>query len=222
MFYVFFGERRDTAHTPHESPAVMTVPLIVLAAGTVLLSLIGTPAWPWFHSYLSGHAAHVQPVNTGVLAVMLLSTALVALGITAGWWLYGRSRIANVEAPDALETLQPDIFTVLRNKFWIDDLYDKSIVRLNRGLSRASNWLDTMIWGGAVTLLSYLFLGIAWLNRFFDEYVVNLGFDKGCGSVRWSARFISFFQNGQVQRYLRALGFGVALLVIIFIWGCRP
>ena len=50
---------------------------------------------------------------------------------------------------------------------------------------------------------------------------MNLGFDKGCGSVRWTARFISFFQNGQVQRYLRALGFGVALLVILFIWGCR-
>jgi NADH-quinone oxidoreductase subunit L len=222
MFYVFFGERRDTAHTPHESPSVMTVPLMVLAAGTVFLSLIGTPAWPWFHGYLSGHAAHVQPVNTGVLAIMLLSTALVALGITAGWWLYGREKIARVDAPDTLEKLQPDIFTLLRNKFWIDELYDKSIVRLNRGLSRASDWLDAMIWGGAVTLLSYLFLGIAWLNRFFDEYVVNLGFDKGCGSVRWSARFISFFQNGQVQRYLRALGFGVAVLVIMFIWGCRP
>jgi len=221
MFYVFFGERRHTAHTPHESPAVMTVALVVLAAGTVLLSIVGTPAWPWFHSYLTGHAAHVQPVNASVLAIMLLSTALVALGITAGWWLYGRHRIAAAETPDALETSQPDIFTLLRNKFWIDELYDKSVVRLNRGLSRASNWFDTMIWGGAVALLSYLFLGIAWLNRFFDEYVVNLGFDKGCGSVRWSARFISFFQNGQVQRYLRTLGFGVALLVIMFIWGCR-
>src|SRR5688572_15254690 len=221
VFYVFFGQRRDTAHTPHESPRVMTMPLIALAAGTVLLSIIGTPAWPWFHSYLTGHAAHVQPIKSGVLAIMLLSTALVALGITAGWWLYGRSRIAAAETPDALEKLQPDIFTLLRNKFWMDELYDKSIVRLNRGLSRASDWLDAMIWGGAVALLSYLFLGIAWLNRFFDEYVVNLGFDKGCGSVRWTARFISFFQNGQVQRYLRTLGFGVALLVILFIWGCR-
>ncbi len=221
MFYVFFGERRDSAHTPHESPAVMTVPLIVLAAGTVLLSIFGTPIWPWFHGYLSGHAAHMQPVDPGVLAIMLLSTALVALGITAGWWLYGRQKIARIEAPDALETFQPDIFTLLRNKFWIDELYDKSIVRLNRGLSRASDWLDEMIWGGAVALLSYLFIGIAWLDRFFDEYVVNLGFDKGCNSVRWSARFLSLFQNGQVQRYLRALGFGVALLVIIFIWGCR-
>ena len=222
MFYVFFGERRDTAHAPHESPAVMTVPLVVLAAGTVLLSIIGTPAWPWFHSYLTGHAAHVQSLKTGVLAIMLLSTVLVALGIGAGWWFYGRRRIESAEVPDALERLQPDILTLLRNKFWIDELYDKSVVRLNRGVSRLSNWLDTMIWGGAVALLSYLFLGIAWLNRFFDEYVVNLGFDKGCGSVRWSARFASFFQNGQVQRYLRALSVGVALLAIIFIWGCRP
>jgi NADH-quinone oxidoreductase subunit L len=222
VFYVFFGQRRDTAHTPHESPRVMTMPLIALAAGIVLLSIIGTPAWPWFHSYLTGHAAHVQPIKSGVLAIMLLSTALVAAGIAAGWWFYGRRRIASAETPDPLENLQPDIFTLLRNKFWIDEVYDKSVVRLNRSLSRASNWLDTMIWGSAVALIAYVFIAVAWLNRFVDEYVVNLGFDKGCGSVRWSARILSFFQNGQVQRYLRALGVGVALLAIVFIWGCRP
>jgi NADH-quinone oxidoreductase subunit L len=222
MFYVFFGEHRPHAHEgapPHESPAIMIVPLALLAAGTVLLSLIGTPAWPWFHDYLTGHAAHVQPIKLDLIAIMLLSTALVTVGVFAGWWLYGRRRIADV--PDPLSELQPDLFTLLRNKFWIDEAYDKTIVRLNRGLSRASDWLDQMIWGGLIALLSFLFLGIAWLNRLFDEYVVNLGFDKGCGSVRWSARILSFFQNGQVQRYLRALGFGVALLAIVFIWGCR-
>src|SRR5438445_3593041 len=40
--------------TPHESPAVMTWPLIILAAFAVLLGFIGTPVWPWFQSYLSG------------------------------------------------------------------------------------------------------------------------------------------------------------------------
>jgi NADH-quinone oxidoreductase subunit L len=219
MFYVFFGNHRTSA-TAHESPAVMAIPLLILAAGAILLGIIGTPAWPWFHAYLTGHVAHVQPVKTDVILIMLLSTALVAVGVTAGWWLYGRRRIA-AEEPDALETLQPETFTLLREKFFIDEAYDKTVVRLNAGLSRVSHWFDTFIWGGLVVMIAHLMVGIAWLNRFFDEYVVNLGFDKGCGSVRWSARLLSFFQNGQVQRYLRVIGLAVAVFAVIFIWGCR-
>ncbi len=75
VFYVFFGKSRlaesthssHTSHTaatesqrhaalasPHESPAVMTAPLVILAALAVLLGVIGTPAWPWFDSFLDG------------------------------------------------------------------------------------------------------------------------------------------------------------------------
>ena len=64
MFYVFFGKSRLTgsephshATTPHESPAVMTIPLVILAASSILLGLIGTPAWSWFGSFLDGHQA---------------------------------------------------------------------------------------------------------------------------------------------------------------------
>ena len=73
VYYVFFGESRlaesHPSHataaehrmrhipvTPHESPAVMTVPLMVLAAFAILLGVIGTPAWPWFDSFLDGQA----------------------------------------------------------------------------------------------------------------------------------------------------------------------
>ena len=68
VFYVFFGEPREIAGsnhaphsataaatgTPHESPAVMTIPLVILAGCTMLLGLIGTPAWPWFDAFLDG------------------------------------------------------------------------------------------------------------------------------------------------------------------------
>jgi hypothetical protein len=152
---------------------------------------------------------------------MLLSIALVALGVSLAWWFYGRRKITSADAPDPLERLEPDVFGFVRNKFLIDEAYDKTVVRLHAGLSRISHWLDAMVWGGIVAAISYLALGIAWLNRFVDEYVVNLGFDKGCGSVRWSARVLSFFQNGQVQRYLRVLGVALAIFGFIFIWGCR-
>jgi NADH-quinone oxidoreductase subunit L len=74
VFYVFGGSNRlaasshddpklaahfedphhHAAHHPHESPAVMTVPLVILAAFAMLLGFIGTPAWPWFQSFLDG------------------------------------------------------------------------------------------------------------------------------------------------------------------------
>jgi NADH-quinone oxidoreductase subunit L len=219
MFYVFFGERRDTAARSHESPAVMTVPLIVLAAGTVLLGIIGTPAWPWFHSYLSGHAAHVQPVHLGVLAIMLLSTALVALGITAGGALRSIQNRKGRSSRRA-RNIAPDIFTLLRNKFWIDDAL-RQIDRFASTASQwASNWLDAMIWGGAVALLSYLFLASRGSIASSMEYVVNLGFDKGCGSVRGPRGLYPSSKTGSAT-LLRVLGFSVALLVIMFIWGCR-
>ncbi|HEX7569691.1 MAG TPA: proton-conducting transporter membrane subunit, partial [Verrucomicrobiae bacterium] len=42
---------------PHESPAVMTVPLVILAAFAILLGFVGTPAWPWFDGFLNGEPA---------------------------------------------------------------------------------------------------------------------------------------------------------------------
>ena len=64
-------------------------------------------------------------------------------------------------------------------------------------------------------------MGLSWINRLLDEFVVNLGFDKGCGGLRDSANLLSHFQNGQVQRYLRVLGLALAVFALIFIWGCK-
>src|SRR5207244_8324764 len=47
IIYVFFGNKRAGAEHGHESPEVMTAPLIVLADGSILLSTVLTPAWAW-------------------------------------------------------------------------------------------------------------------------------------------------------------------------------
>src|SRR5881398_326672 len=49
MIYVFFGNRRATSEHAHESPRVMTLPLIVLAICSIAFSVVLTPAWPWLH-----------------------------------------------------------------------------------------------------------------------------------------------------------------------------
>jgi len=227
MYYVFFGSSRmgesgGSHAVPHESPGVMTLPLVVLATCTVLLSLVGTPIWPWFHTYLSGYSEELtagHAIDWGVLVTILISTTVVAAGLGLGWWLYGRKPILSSEEPDALAKLQPDLFVLLREKFFIDELYAMSVVRFHAFCSRAFDWLDRFVWNGFVQGVSHLVIGLSWANRLVDEFIVNLGFDKGCGSLRESGRFLSGFQNGKVQSYLRVIGLALTVLALLLVWG---
>ncbi len=208
-------------YVPHESPSWMTIPLAVLAVCAVGLSVFGTPVWPWFRSYLGGHGKPARAeFDGGVLFVMLLSSAVALGGIALGWRFYTRRGPKTAEEPDPLERLQPDAFAVLRGKFFIDELYEHSVLRWNAACARACRWLDEVVWDNAVRAVSLVALGLSWLSRFIDELVVNPGFDQGCGSLRLGARMLSLWQNGQVQRYLRVLGLALTLLGVIFIWGC--
>jgi len=230
VLYVFFGKSRLNEHehqdstapsSPHESPAVMTAPLMILAAMAILLGAIGTPAWNWFDSFLNGLPATLSFsgfLESGVLPVMLSSSIIVFAGLGLGWWLYGHRRVESAAAPDALEQLQPWTFAVLRNKFYVDELYDATFIRWTTWLSRVSDWLDRWIWGGAVWTLSHLVLGFSWLARSTDAYVVNTGFDEGCNSVTAGGRLLSRLQNGRTQSYLRLVGVAFAVLVIFLIW----
>ena len=79
-----------------------------------------------------------------------------------------------------------------------------------------------MFRGGAVALISYATLGLSWVNRAFDEFVINLGFDQSCGRVTFGARVMSRLQDGRIQNYLRIIGIGLAALVIILVWRKAP
>src|SRR5216683_1295169 len=115
VYYVFFGESREVGiigHEPHsaktavattsrENAAVMTIPLLILAAFSILIGLIGTPAWPWFTSFLNGQQTTLDfrgLAENGVFPVMLSSTTILFLGLAIGWWFYGRKPIESTEA----------------------------------------------------------------------------------------------------------------------------
>ena len=57
---------------------------------------------------------------------------IVFAGLGLGWWLYGRKPIENADEPDALEKLPPDIFTLLRNKYCVDELYEMTVICVQR------------------------------------------------------------------------------------------
>ncbi len=250
IFYVFFGncrlavgkttasEQRTVEHAglparehpqvelssePHESPGLMTRPLMILAFFSIVLGFFGTPAWPWIQSFLEGEHAAVNPGKLGepgVLSVMLASTVVAFLGIGLGYWLYGRQPLDSTQA-DVLERWWPNLFTLLRRKYYVDEIYEWAFVGLNAWWATACDWLDRWVWDGVVQALAALVVGISWVDRVLDEQVVNRGFDETCRSISRGGGLFSRFQNGRIQNYLRLLGVGLAVLVLLLIWGCR-
>jgi len=231
--YVFFGNNRDrrVSHSssgladagPHESPPAMTRPLMILAGFAVLLGFFGTPAWPWFQTYLNGDTAVFDPgklFQWQTLFVMFLSTLVVAAGIGGAWWLYGRAPAKTADAPDPLEEMHAGTFAALRNKFFVDELYEATIVRFNATFARFCHWLDSVVLDTLVVIVSYLVLGLSWLNRVIDEYVVNLGFDEVCQRLRRGGGLLSRLQDGQVQNYLSVIGLALTVLLLLLTWGC--
>lgn len=231
--YVFFGRNRETvgtthhhaehpvSHGPHESPAVMTWPLIILAFFAALLGFIGTPAWPWFQAFLEGQHAAFSPsaFGNGILPLMVVSSIIVFAGIGLGWWLYGSKPIESAEERDALERVQPGVFHALAHRLYADEFYDLSVIRFAALGSRVFNWMDRYIWNGAVQSTASIVTGAAWVDSSLDGSVVNRGFDEGCDSFVLGGRVISRLQNGRVQNYLRVLGIALIALVLLLVWG---
>jgi NADH-quinone oxidoreductase subunit L len=238
MVYVFFGDTHRPAHhfppaddklseeshghhSPHESPAVMTTPLLILAAFAVLLGFMGTPLWPWFQTFIEGgHATFGSAPFIAALPLMAVSTILVFLGLGLGSKLYS-GKIEQANQPDPLQQIQPQIFSILAHAFYIDHLYAATIVRLNTALAHISAWFDRWIWNGVVQTLSYIVLGAAYVDSFIDNCAVNPAFDEGCTTVSRGGRALSLLQAGRVQGYLRLLGLGFVILVVILLWGTK-
>jgi NADH-quinone oxidoreductase subunit L len=220
--YVFFGYWRG--HKPaHESPAVMTVPLAILAFFAMALGVIGTPAWPWFRAFLDGRALafHMDGfAEPGLIALMGGSTAVVFLGLGLGWWLYG-GQAPKPEQPDVLEKAVPVPWVWLHNRLYVDEFYGVTVIAFYEWWGRVADWLDRRVWGGAVTGVAWLFRGWAQLNRFLDTNWVDGGFDKGCEELATGGGLLARVQSGRVQTYLRLLALVVVALVAILIWSSR-
>ena len=213
---VFSGDYRGSGKA-HESPRVMTVPLGILAVFALLLGFVGTPWWPWFQGYLG--AGHGAVSWWGVLGLMLVSTVVVAAGLAAGWRLYGRGR--EVKELDPIEAALPLPFEWLRRKFFMDELYGRTVVAWHDRFAGWCRRLEEQLFEGLVSVTVYGVLGISWFNRLVDEYVVNFGFDRGCDGLRKGGSRLGSLQNGRVQDYLRALGLAFTVLLLLLAWGCR-
>ena len=162
VFLTFHGEFRgteDERHHLHESPPVMTIPLVVLAVGAVVAGWVGIPVarLDWFDRFLepalwkvAGHPRAVHEMGAGTeIGLMALSVAVAVAGIYLAWRLYNRPD--GVREDEAIAARFPAAYRTLANKYYVDELYDRMIVR---PLARLSGffwkWIDGLLIDGSV------------------------------------------------------------------------
>ncbi len=152
VFVTFFGEERYEGH-PHESPPVMTVPLIILAFFAAVSGFVALPGLePNFSTYIDGHVEGGE----GGHFVAILSTLVVLAGILVAWLIYQRGF---VRAEVIANHCHP-LYRVLENRFYIDDFYDRVIVeRIYNGIGRAFNFTEIHI------IIGFFVNGSAFITR---------------------------------------------------------
>jgi NADH-quinone oxidoreductase subunit L len=146
---------------------------------------------------------------------------LVLLGLTIGWWFYGRKPIESPDAPDSAGRLAPPIFSALGDALYFDAIYAATFVRLTYALSTVSDWFDRWIWNGAVQTVTYTVFGFAHLDNFLDTHVVNSGFDEGCETVSRSGKVLALIQTGRVQGYLKIIAGALIVLTVLLLWKAK-
>ena len=165
MFMTFFGEYRGEvaaahgghdshgghgSHGPHESPWVMTVPLMILAIPSLLLGFLGSPlTGNLFGFFITGGEHHAEEIN---YTVMSISSIVAIVGIFFAWLVYG----AKVISAEAISRAISPIYTLVLNKYYLDDLYLWIVNAIVLGLSRAWLWFDLNVVDGVVNGVAYL------------------------------------------------------------------
>src|SRR5207245_4574018 len=135
IWLTFHGQPRDRHlfEHAHESPRVMTVPLLALAIGTVLAGVIGIPPDQGFiHSFLAPSvetavAEHVPPLGT-IVFLALASVIASVIGIAISLSMYARGR----PDPAAVARASGPYYRILVNKYYVDELYDHRFVYVAR------------------------------------------------------------------------------------------
>ena len=163
----FFGPARTpAAEHPHESPGVMTIPLVILAVCSVIAG------WPWLglesylHGWSTGVLHTVAPLGAGVvpepsepafLIASIVPIAVVILGVGSAFALYWN------QAADPLN------IKVLAGKFYFDEFYDQSLVGGQQLAARFLNWIDAWILDGLIIRGSaYVSVGVGEILRLFQ------------------------------------------------------
>ena len=217
IWMVFFGEpRHEAAAHAEESPKVITVPLMVLAALSVLGGALNLPGIHTLTAWLEHTLPFIKP-GEFVMSVALISTGLALLAILFSWLIYGHNPL-KAGQPDPLKKPLGFIFTGMENKWFVDEGYWAVIltpyVKISQFLADVIDWKfwhnwvhDTVIAG------SYNWLSNIALNDYTDRRGID-AFANWLGSAtKYLSEAARKVQNGFVRTYALSVLLGVVLIL---------
>jgi NADH-quinone oxidoreductase subunit L len=218
--------RKEIAKKVHESPLTITGVLLVLAflssvSGFILgfsKHLLGQHAEPLLEQWLApvlslGHAqTHFEEQGLGLeLGLMALSVA----GAIASWAI-ARSRYGENRSPDwAAEERKLPGFTLMQNKYYVDEIYQASIVKWFMALRLLLADMDTWIVDGLVNGIAVVTRTVAWVNGAIDHYIVDGLVNFVAEGTLAAGNKLRTVQTGRIQNYVYGLLGGVAFFAIV-------
>jgi NADH-quinone oxidoreductase subunit L len=205
---------------PHESPWTITLVLTLLAVGSGLTLFLGIPyAWTHKHPVLEHW---LEPVMVGAVRFAELPHVLeyvfqgigvlaATVGFLAARALYkdGRS-----EVPARLKARFEGIWTVVYNKYYVDELYAATVVRGSTALARAFSRFDGSVIDGAVNLAGAIGRVLGRLDAAIDRYLVDGAVNAVAAATMGLGRSFRTIQTGRIQTYLYG-ALGGALVVVL-------
>jgi NADH-quinone oxidoreductase subunit L len=240
IFMTFYGESRvdhEVLHHVHESPPVMTVPLIILAILSVVGGLIlgVPPEHGWIHRFLGAVVGHgvVQVAGGGAEAagmvaehvgggalhaldilLMLISVMVGALGWGLAWVMYTK----RTDIPARLAEKYSDLYELLLNKYWVDELYDYVFVRGGKALANFLWGFDERVVDGAVNGASHMTVQTSEGSGRFDLQTIDGSVNGLSVVIRFGARAFRLLQTGFVQNYVLAMVLGLFVIVTAYVF----
>ncbi len=201
VYLTFNGNFRGTEETKkhiHESPAIMTTPLVILAILSIVGGFMGLPAVLGFTHRFAAYLSHVTDASKEFLPhahhlshateYALIATAIIA-AIAA--ILYARNQyVSKGNLPVSDEQALPVLQKAIVNKFYVDELYDKLFVK-------------------PIQVLSELFLVLV------DKLIIDLLVNATAWFVGLTGRTIRLIQTGNTGFYIFAMVSGMIILLVI-------
>jgi NADH-quinone oxidoreductase subunit L len=187
VFMTFYGKSRvepDVAHHVHESPPIMTLPLVILAVLSCIGGFVGVPIFEGFNRFGEFLAPVLAPAKAIIdhghhaahhsiyleVGLMLVSVLIAVVGLLLAYRMY----ITDPDAPDRVIAWYPQLHSLVYNKYKIDELYDflfvNSIVKLSRWLWKA---FDDSVIDGIVNGTASLTRGLGSVLRRLESGLVK-------------------------------------------------
>jgi NADH-quinone oxidoreductase subunit L len=218
----FHGEYKGHGH-PHESPRIMTGPLVALAIPSIGFGLLNIPgvSLPGLGNFTVWLATRVVPMgdhHAESIDFLLAGSGLLAAlaGIALGWRIWGKDRETQAER-DRFEI--PVLYPLLRRKYYVDDMALGMVGATMGPVARSVNWVNDYVIDGVVN-------GAALITKALGSFVYGIVDQRGVDGIvhglsagaDLSGAAVRKWQTGRVQQYAASFVGGALILIVVFVF----